>query len=439
MTHPIVATPPAYATPFPMERVREPRIPERFISVEDHPSIQSALDACAALGGGTVHVPKGTWKTGPLRLSSRIRLHVDAGAVVVFSDDPRDYLPVSFTRWEGLECWNYMPLIYARDCEDIAVDGEGELLGCGEAWWTWKLTQSAGSNTLYDMAVAGTPVEERVFGTERDALRPSFIQFIGCRRSLIEGVTVKNGPQWTIHPVYCEDVIVRGVTVCTDGPNTDGCNPDSCRNVLIERCSFRTGDDCIAVNAGMNEDGWRVGRPCENVVIRDCMMTGGHAAIAVGSAVSGGVSNIHVRDCSIRGVMRGVRVKSMRGRGGYVTDLSFERLDIRDVTVAALDVNMFYDTTTVEPKSAVPTELNRVRFRDINISGAPLGVCLKGLPERPLNDILLEDIRCAADEGMTCTDVEGLAQRNVTFTCETAPMPSAKTAPKTAPKTEQER
>ena len=361
-------------------------------------------------------VPKGVWHTGPLHLASRIRLNVEAGARMEFSADREDYLPPVFTRWEGLECWNYSPLVYAKDCEDVALTGKGTLVGHGEAWWPWKRTQDAGSNALYDMAAADVPVADRVFGTEGAALRPSFVQFIGCRRVLIEGVTVLDGPQWTLHPVYCDDVVVRGVTVRTAGPNTDGLNPDSCANVLVEHCSFDTGDDCIAVNAGMNEDGWRVGRPCENIVIRDCTMTGGHAAIAIGSAVSGGVGNIHVSDCRIRGVMRGVRVKSMRGRGGYVSDLTFERLDIRDVSTVALDVNMFYDTTTVEPKGVTPTDLNRVRFRDIDIEGAPLGVCLKGLPERPLNDILLENVRCAADEGMTGTDMEGLALRNVAFT-----------------------
>ncbi|KAB8294452.1 glycoside hydrolase family 28 protein [Bifidobacterium avesanii] len=414
----------------PELNVPEPNIPNLVVSAADHPSIQQAIDACASLGGGTVTVPEGVWHTGPLHLKSRIRLNVEAGARVEFSADREDYLPPVFTRWEGLECWNYSPLVYARDCEDVALTGEGELVGHGEAWWDWKRTQAAGSNALYDMAAAGVPVDDRVFGTEEAALRPSFVQFIGCRRVLIEGVTVLDGPQWTLHPVYCDDVVVRGVTVRTAGPNTDGLNPDSCANVLIERCSFDTGDDCIAVNAGMNEDGWRVGRPCENIVIRDCAMTGGHAAIAIGSAVSGGIGNVHVHDCTMRGVMRGVRVKSMRGRGGYVSDLTFERLSIRDVDTVALDVNMFYDTTTVEPKSAAPTDLERVAFRDIDIAGAPLGICLKGLPERPLEGIVLDDIRCAADDGMTCTDVEGLAVRDVACT---------HAADTTATTTEQER
>lgn len=237
-----------------------------------------AIDACSHAGGGSVIVPAGTWLTGPIHLRSHVNLRLEKGALVRFSTRYADYPPV-LTRWEGVECINYSPLIYARDCENVAVTGEGTLDGQGEAWWHWKKRQGPAAASLYHAQAEGIPVEARVYATEQAALRPQFLQTLGCRGVLVEGVTLVNGPMWTIHPVYCRDVVVRGVTVRSEGPNTDGLNPDSCHNVLVEGCTFHTGDDCIAINSGMNEDGWRVNRPCENVVIRDCRMKIGRAHV----------------------------------------------------------------------------------------------------------------------------------------------------------------
>lgn len=209
-------------------------------------AIQTAIDACAKAGGGTVVVSEGTWETKPIHLKSRIHLRIEKGADVIFSRRFDDYLPVVFTRWEGVECYNYSSLIYARDCTDIAVTGAGTLWGNGQAWWGWKKLQQKAAEELCYAQSRGVPVEERRYGTEEAALRPSFIQTIGCKNVRIE----------------------------TKGSNTDGINPDSCKNVLIEGCYLDTGDDRIAINSGMNEDGWRVNRPCENVEIRNCEMAG---------------------------------------------------------------------------------------------------------------------------------------------------------------------
>ena len=254
-------------------------IPDSVWYVEDYRAcgenaIQTAIDACAKAGGGTVVVSEGTWETKPIDLKSRIHLRIEKGADVIFSRRFDDYLPVVFTRWEGVECYNYSSLIYARDCTDIAVTGAGTLWGNGQAWWGWKKLQQKAAEELCYAQSRGVPVEERRYGTEEAALRPSFIQTIGCKNVRIEGITVKDGPQWTLHPVYCENVAIQNVRIETKGPNTDGINPDSCKNVLIEGCYMDTGDDCIAINSGMNEDGWRVNRPCENVEIRNCEMAG---------------------------------------------------------------------------------------------------------------------------------------------------------------------
>ena len=263
------------------------------------------------------------------------------------------------------------------------------------------------------MAADGVPVSERVFGTEEAALRPQFIQPINCKNVLLEGFTVIDGPQWTIHPVYCENVTIRNVNVSTHGHNTDGLNPDSCKNVLIEGSTFETGDDCIAINSGLNEDGWRVDRPCENVEIRNCTMNGGHGAIVIGSAISGGVKNIYAHDCRVNGTMQGVRLKSMRGRGGYVDGAKFENVEINNVSDQAIQINMFYEFSTVMPRTDAPSEFSNIEISNVKGHGAKTGIQIKGLPERPLKNITLENIELTADEALVCSDAENI---NITNT-----------------------
>lgn len=398
--------------------IREPDIPERRVVASLYPTIQDAVDYCAGHGGGTVVVPEGSWHSGPIHLSSNINLHVETGATIEFTSKREAYLPAVFTRWEGTECYNYSPLIYAKDCHDVAITGDGTLKGNGMDWWDWKTDQIGGANRLYDLAANGTPVEQRMFGTEKDALRPSFVQFVNCSNALIENVAIEEGPMWTIHPVYCEDVIIRGVRVESIGPNVDGCNPDSCRNVLIEGCRFNTGDDCVEIDSGLNEDGWRVNRPCENIEISHCTMIGGHAAIAIGSMVSGGVRNVYAHDCTMAAVERGVHIKSMRGRGGFVVDVLLENLTIKAVRHEAIRFSMFYQMSTVTPKTTTPTKLRRVTLRHITGSGAAAALEFAGLPEEPLRDITLDSVYMTAGESIRSSDVLGLYMRDVQLTSE---------------------
>lgn len=379
----------------------------------DFPSIQQAIDHCAADGGGTVYIPKGEWHCGSLHLKSHVHLQLDDGAVVSFSDVPEDYLPVVFTRWEGMECYNYSPLIYARDCEDIGITGCGRLVGNGQAWWQWKKLQQEAANELCYAQANGISVEKRVYGTREAALRPSFIQFIECENVVLADFTIEDGPQWTIHPVYCEHVTVSGVKVVTHGPNTDGLNPDSCTDVLIEGCNFETGDDCIAINAGMNEDGWRVGKPCKDIVIRDCTMSGGHGAVVIGSAVSGGVENVMVTDCKVKNTMQGIRIKTMRGRGGYVRNATFKNIEIENVSNQAVQINSFYEFSTVKPLTDTPSELSDISIENVYGEGADTAIEIKGLPEKPLQNISLKNIRLTAAKAMTVLDVENISIEDV--------------------------
>ena len=223
-------------------------------------------------------------------------------------------------------------------------------------------------------------------------------RFINCKHVTLEDFTIEDGPQWTIHPVYCEDVVVRGVTVNTKGPNTDGCNPDSCRKVLIEDCTFDTGDDCIAINSGMNEDGWRVGRPCEQIEVKNCRFIGGHAAVAIGSGMSGGICDIRIHDCVVRGTERGIRIKSMRGRGGYVKRINVERMQMDEIEKEAIEVSMNYGSSTAVPVSQKAPEFSEIRFAHIRGNHAAVGVSLCGLPESPLRKLTLEDVVIDAED-----------------------------------------
>lgn len=384
--------------------------------ITDYETIQQAVEACAAEGGGTVVIPAGEWHTGSIHLKSNVHLHLREGARVVFSSCREDYLPVVFTRWEGMECYNYSPLIYANGCENISVTGRGTLFGNGQDWWSWKKLQQAAANELCYAQSNNIPPEQRIYGTEQAALRPSFIQTIHCKNVLLEGFTIEDGPQWTLHPVYCENVTVRNVTVSTHGPNTDGLNPDSCCGVLVENCVFDTGDDCIAVNAGMNEDGWRVGRPCKDIEIRNCTMNGGHGAIVIGSAVSGGVENVYAHHCKISGTDQGIRMKSMRGRGGYVENVRFSHLEMQNVLKQAVQITMFYESSTVQPKSDTPSRFDRIFISGLSGDTAGTGLQIRGLPESNIGELLLEDICLEAQNAMECSDAGNLTLRNVVIT-----------------------
>lgn len=399
--------------PFEIPTDWENHFPDSVFSVADYDTIQKTIDACVQAGGGTVLVPSGNWSCGPLHLSSNIHLHLDTNAVITFSDRMEDYLPVVFTRWEGMECYNYSPLIYAKNCHNISITGDGKFVGSGQAWWHWKKLQQDAANELCYAESNHIPVESRVYGTTGAALRPSFIQFVNCQNVIWEDFTIEEGPQWTLHPVYCENVRIKGITVNTTGPNTDGLNPDSCKNVWIEDCDFSTGDDCIAINSGMNEDGWRVAKPCENVVICNCKMRAGHGAIVIGSGMSGGVNNIYATDCHVFGTNQGLRLKSMRGRGGYVKNVWFEHIILDDILEEAVQISMFYPYSTVVPKSNAVPEFSDIHLHDISGTSRKLALEMRGLPELSLKNITLDSVKLTG--GIVCDCVENITTHNVTI------------------------
>ncbi len=322
-------------------------------------AIKRAIERCHKSGGGRVLVPEGDYCTGPIYLKSNVNLHLSRGARLLFSTNPKEYLPLVHTRWEGVELMNYSPLVYAFGETNIAVTGEGVLDGQASKanWWKWNgatrhgwsagmpsQRDSLNRPALFRMGEENVPVSERQFG-EGHYLRPMFFQPYQCEGVLLEGVTLKNSPMWIIHPVLCENVIIRQVTVDSAGPNTDGCDPESCRNVLIEDCTFNTGDDCIALKSGRNNDGRRINIPSENIIIRGCHMIDGHGGIVIGSEITGGAKNIFVEDCTMDspGLKRAIRIKTNSARGGTIEDVYLRNLEVGTVSEALLKINLLYE------------------------------------------------------------------------------------------------
>jgi len=430
----IAQTDPWSAVPEILSRIVPPHFPARDFVItkfgardgEDaSAAIAKAIDACSRAGGGRVVVPKGDYTTGPIRLKSHIDLHLDAGAILRFSQDPSRY-PVVLTRWEGVELRNYSPLIYATDCEDIAITGEGTLDGQADEthWWNWKpdaepRQQTTDRNALLKQNDEGVPVAQRVYGPGH-YLRPTFVEPLRSRNILIEGVTIKNAPFWVLHPTLCTNVTIRRVTIIGHGPNTDGADPESCRDVLIEDCIFDTGDDCIALKSGRNADGRRINAPIENVIIRGCRMISGHGGITVGSEVSGGARNIFAEKNHLDSptLERGLRIKTNSARGGIVENIFARDIEIGNVLLAPIEIDLRYMS---ESGTFAPTVRNIVVER-MHSAHSRHGLYIRALDQAPLQGVIVRD---SAFRGVTNGHViEGVVDLTLTgLTVEAAPPP----------------
>ena len=342
-----------------LARVKSPRFPNRTFDITKYgavnggttkctDAIRKAIKACHAAGGGHVVVPAGTFLTGAIRLLSNVDLHLAKGATLAFSQDPNDYLPVVYTRWQGIELMNYSAFIYAFEQENVGVTGDGTLDGQADIdhWWPWKAgnpNQTADDNLSQKMADDGVPVSKRVFGAGH-YLRPNFIQPYRCRNVVISGVTIVRSPMWEIHPVLSHNVTVQGVTVNSHGPNNDGCDPECCRDVVIEGCTFDTGDDCIAIKAGKNADGRRVNVPSEDIVIRNCTFADGHGGVTIGSEMTGGVRNIFAEDLQMSSpnLNNCLRLKTNSLRGGFIENVHMRNTTVGQVSAEAFLIDFFY-------------------------------------------------------------------------------------------------
>lgn len=390
-------------------------------------AFRRAIAACADAGGGRVVVPAGRWNTGPIHLRSNVELHVREGATIAFSTDPGAYLPAVFTRWEGMELMGYSPLIYAFEQVNVAITGKGTLDGQATKanWWPWKgnaedgwvrgaPNQKAARDRLMADVEAGRPVRERVYA-EGSYLRPQFIQPYRCRNVLIQDVTIVNSPMWEIHPVLCTNVTVRGVNVVTTGPNNDGCDPESCRDVLIEQCIFDTGDDCIAIKSGRNADGRRIAVPSENIVVRGCRMKEGHGGVTIGSEISGGVRHVFVEDCEMDSPVldRALRFKNNAARGGVLEHVYMRNVRVGQVADAVLSIDLHYEEGAA---GAFVPVVRHVEMRNVTSRRSNYGIYVRAIPKSVIEDIRLVD--CTFEgvaKGNLAENVSGLLLERVTM------------------------
>ncbi len=391
-------------------------------------SIARAIAAAGERGGGTIYFPGGTFLTGPIHLSSHITLFLDAGAVLKFSTNFDDYLPMVPSRWEGIEVTNFSPFIYAQNAANIAIRGRGTLDGQGRTWWQeWSRVRSSKGdekNKWQQEFARLNPnplVAEGYKTLEKGFMRPPFIQPYNCTNVLIEGVTIINSPFWTVTPLYCENVTVDAVVIKNpESPNTDGINPDSCHNVHISNCSISVGDDCITIKSGRDADGRRVGRPAENYTISNCTMADGHGGVVIGSEMSGGVKNITIANCIFDGTDRGIRIKSARGRGGVVEDVRVSNIVMRNIKNEAVILTTFYEKSAPQPVSETTPIFRNIRFNGIT-GDAKIAGELSGLAEMPLEGISFSDVKLDATTGFTIIDSKDIGFHNVTINAAKGP------------------
>jgi len=365
-------------------------------------AFRKAIEKCNAEGGGRVVVPRGVYLTGPIHLKSNVNLYVSKGATIRFSTDPKKYLPVVYTRWEGVECMNYSPLIYAFEQENIAITGEGVLDGQGSSkgWWSWKGSkeygwvegkpdQKEGRKKLFDAGEKNIPVHQRVFG-EGYYLRPNFVQPYRCKNVLIQGVTFKNSPMWFLHPVLCENVSILGVTTEGLGPNNDGCDPESSRDVLIKNCYFNNGDDCIAIKSGRNGDGRRVNVPSENIIVQGCRMKDGHGGVVIGSEISGSVRSVYAEDCTMDSpnLDRALRIKTNSMRGGVVENVFMRNVRVGQVAEAAVKINYYYEEGDGGPFTPVVRNIEVLR---LECNKSRFAIWIRAYDRSPATDISIKD------------------------------------------------
>lgn len=429
-------------------------------------AIAKAIAACAKAGGGKVVIPAGIWLTGPIQLQSNINLHVERGALVIFSPNRMDY-PLIETWYEGRPEYRCMSPIFGENLENIAITGDGVFDGSGEVWrpvkkfkltamqWkellasggvvdqkssTWWPSAAAmnGADDIENLRKSNKPPACEEFEKLRDFLRPVLLQLSRCKKILLDGPTFQNSPAWNLHPLMSENITIRNVTVRNPwySQNGDGLDLESCRNVAVYNCYFDVGDDAICLKSGRDEAGRQRGMPTENVQIYDCIVYHGHGGFVIGSEMSGGVRNIEVRDCTFIGTDTGLRFKSTRGRGGVVENIYIKRILMKDIPAAAITFNLYYSgqAPIVEPGQAssfdaeepVPVSAATPQFKNIFISdvvarGAAQAVEMLGLPEMPLHNIELTNVSISAQKGLLGMNADHIKLTNVEILPQSGP------------------
>ncbi len=371
-------------------------------------AIKTAIDSVNKLGGGKVIVPSGSYLTGPIYLKSNVNLYITKGGRLLFTSDKTKYLPVVYTRFEGTECMNYSPFIYAFGESNIAITGSGTIDGNGNSstnWWNWKSVSGAttDANNLITMATNGTPVANRVFGSGH-YLRPNFVQFYNCKNILVDSITILRSPMWEIHPVLCDNVTVSNITVNSHGPNNDGCDPECSSNVLIKNCSFDTGDDCIAIKSGKNDDGRRVNTPSKNIIVKNCKFADGHGGVTMGSEMTGGIRNVFADSCTMNSTnfYAMLRFKTNTARGGTIENVYMKNSTATAVSNGAIYIEMTYNSETGSYTPAI----RNIYVDNISCSSGPYAIYIKDLKASPVNNINVSNSTFA---NITSSNVYGYA------------------------------
>lgn len=454
---------------FDMPKVLEPVFQDYTVLITDFGAVgdgqvlntqafASAIEAVVAKGGGQVRVPRGIWLTGPIGLKSNINLHLEAGALVLFSPN-KDLYPLVETSFEGLNTVRCQSPVYGRNLENIAITGDGILDGSGDAWrfvkrskmtdGQWKkLVESGGvvgndgkswypsEQFIKGEQLSGMNVPEGLskmedFRAIRDFLRPVMVSLINCNKVLLDGPVFQNSPAWNIHPLMCENLTVRNIDVRNPwySQNGDGIDIESCKNTVVYNSTFDVGDDAICVKSGKDQDGRDRGIPNENLIIKNCVVYHGHGGVTVGSEMSGGVKNMHVSNCTFIGTDVGLRFKSTRGRGGVVEGIYISNIDMIDIPTNAISFNLYYGGLSVSemiesaqnntgaselmPVTEETPQFKDISIKDVRCKGALQAIYLQGLPEMNLENVYLENLTMEAENGLFCMDADGVVIKDL--------------------------
>ena len=394
--------------PFPMQPIKVFNYPKQDFPITNYGAIEggvadntkaiaSAIDACNKAGGGRVVIPAGTWFTGPIHFKSNVDLHLDENAVLRFSDNPSDYLPAVQSSLEGMEFYNYSPLIYAFKCENIAITGKGTISPKMDTWKIWFPRQKyymTAAGKLYTMMSTNVPVEERQFGNEGNRMRPYLIHFNRCKNIMLDGFKIRESPFWCVHMFMCDNGIARNLDIKAHGHNNDGIDLEMTRNFLVENCIFDQGDDAVVIKSGSNQDGWRLNTPCENIVIRNCSILQGHTLLGLGSELSSGIRNIYMHNCTApKSVLRLFYIKTNHRRGGFVENIYMENIKAGKMQRAfEIDTGVLYQWKDFPTYETRITPIHDIHMKNVTCEEVDAIYEIKGDERLPVENIELKNI-----------------------------------------------
>ena len=413
--------------------------------VKNTAAINAAITELSGQGGGRVIVPRGIFLTGPIELKDNIDLHLMDGAVLLFSDDFNDY-PLINTNFEGFFTYRCLSPVYGRDLTNLAITGKGVVDGNGgawrpvkrfklperqwnslvagggvvlegkeEMWWPTEAAKEGHLNIIPDPSILKNKTECEKY---RDFLRPAMIHFDNCRNVLLDGPTFQNSPAWCLHPWLCENLTIRNVSVRNPwfSQNGDGLDVESCKYVKVYDSVFDVGDDALCVKSGKNEDGRKLGKPCEYVEFKNCIVYHGHGGFVIGSEMSGGVNNVQITDCTFIGTDTGLRFKSCLGRGGVVENIYVDNIDMTEIPKEAIIFTMGYDMDTKEGQQVAPEEIpefKNIFISNVNCARAGIPISISGLKDMPVHDVYLKNINIASAKDISISNAENIEMDNV--------------------------